>query len=468
MSRCKRTSWLVLFVMMTALLFAQPFSAAAADAGQSYIKAYFVKDDVFELPDPAKTNLVYYAFAGVKTSGAIEFTESQAQQLKLLTDLKGQNPDLRVIVSFQSSSATFEAVAKKKLSAFVSNLSAFVDKYKIDGIDIDWEYPGYPDGDEKYDYDTSLTKNFFQALSDMLHGKKKLLTADLGNGEWAVRYFCLDDVSGYVDYFNVMAYDLRWNDYGKPVHDANLYRKEGEPTSPYQVGSAAAMVEYCIESGVKPGQIVLGLPFYAIDYEQAADENDTSENPAMGRPIWMSEVKARIDSGLYSEEYDEPAEASYLLNKQTGQYAVSYTSPRSIQARAAYVKAKGLAGLFSWNYAQDNAGGHPLAQAMYENLTQDTPDPPAPRTAVSISLSGPQTLVKGNSGKIKVIVNYSDGTSEAVTSGLRFKSSSTKVAAVSSDGTVTGKGAGTAVITVTYGSLSARLDVKVTENRGRR
>jgi len=431
---------------------------------QTYISGYYVKDDIFSLPDPSKINMIYYAFGGLNTDGSLKFTTTNDKQLKQLVALKAQNPDLKVIVSFIAASEDFEYVSKNSRAAFVNNLAAFVDAYGVDGIDIDWEFPGYPGGSENWNYNKELTVGFYKALGDMLHSKGKLLTAATGNAEWSIRYLYVSEIKAYVDYFNLMTYDYRYNAYGQAVHDSNLYQKSGTSTSQYQVGSADSTVQLYLSKGVDPKQLVLGVSFYAIDYELTEDPNDKSANAIMGRAVWMSSVEEKINSGNYYVLYDEVAKASYLVNKQTGKFAVSYTSAQAIADRAEYVKALGLAGLFSWNYAQDNSKNHDLVESMYVAMMVDagSTSTPSPQTIpVSLELDGPSSLVRNDSQKITAIVTYSDGTTAVVTTGLTFVSSSTSVATVDSDGTVTAKAAGTATITVTYGDVSASLDVKV-------
>ena len=60
---------------------------------------------------------------------------------------------------------------------------------------------------------------------------------------------------------------------------------------------------------------------------------------------------------------DEAAQAAWLTDGAT---FVSYDSPRSIQAKGAYVRAKGLMGMMTWEYGGDADGA--LLRAMRESM----------------------------------------------------------------------------------------------------
>ena len=84
-----------------------------------------------------------------------------------------------------------------------------------------------------------------------------------------------------------------------------------------------------------------------------------------------------------------------------------------------------------------------------------TPKPNVPVTKPSIKLSSSKlTIIKGKKATLKATVTGTTGS-------VKWKSSNTSVAAVNSSGTVTAKKAGTATITATVGSVSAKCVVTV-------
>ena len=63
-----------------------------------------------------------------------------------LVGLKQQNPSLQVLVSVGgwtwSGNFSDMVLTTQSRSRFIDSVVEFVDRYKLDGLDIDWEYPG--------------------------------------------------------------------------------------------------------------------------------------------------------------------------------------------------------------------------------------------------------------------------------------------------------------------------------------
>ena len=75
----------------------------------------------------------------------------------------------------------------------------------MDGIDIDWEYPG--SGTAGISFSSADKENFTLLMRDVRQavGKDKLLTiATAATG----RYYDFRAIEPYVDYVNIMAYDM--------------------------------------------------------------------------------------------------------------------------------------------------------------------------------------------------------------------------------------------------------------------
>nr|WP_269456777.1 Ig-like domain-containing protein [Thermanaeromonas toyohensis] len=82
-------------------------------------------------------------------------------------------------------------------------------------------------------------------------------------------------------------------------------------------------------------------------------------------------------------------------------------------------------------------------------------------TSITVTPS-PVNLPKGRTQQLTVVANYSDGSSQDVTSSATYSSMNPSVASVSSSGLVTAVNTGSTAITVSYGSLSTQVPVTVT------
>lgn len=102
-----------------------------------------------------------------------------------------------------------EAVKPGNRQKVASNVAAFVKENGLDGVDIDWEYPGAPNipgippgrEDEGLNYLLLLTW-----LNLELNGKS--LSIALPASFWYLRPFHVSLIEPYLNYFVYMTYDL--------------------------------------------------------------------------------------------------------------------------------------------------------------------------------------------------------------------------------------------------------------------
>jgi GH18 family chitinase len=129
----------------------------------------------------------------------------------------------------------------------VSNFIAFLDKYNLDGIDVDIEGD---DIDDNYE-------NFVVALSNPLHQRGKLLTAALA---YYTRNRISDRALSQFDFVNLMAYD-----------------KTGpwRPSAPGQHSPMSYVTDHLDywskERNMPKEKLVVGVPFYGYGFGPLAD-----------------------------------------------------------------------------------------------------------------------------------------------------------------------------------------------------
>lgn len=89
---------------------------------------------------------------------------------------------------------------------FVENVVKFVKKYNFDGFDMDWEYPNQRGGvpSDKQNY-VSLLKE----LRERFDEEDLILSAAVGAAEVsASQSYIISEISKYLHFINIMAYDL--------------------------------------------------------------------------------------------------------------------------------------------------------------------------------------------------------------------------------------------------------------------
>lgn len=168
---------------------------------------------------------------------------------------KGHEAGLKVFISLAGGGRPDTTIWKSMLlprsrSSFVKKIMDFVDKNKLDGVDVDIEWNLLPSIGETYN-------PFVLELRNALHAKGKGITSALGAVELhpAISQEALEAY----DFINVMVYDKtgvwRPTDIG--------------PHSPYSYAEEAIKF-WTIDRKIPAGKITLGVPFYGFDFTPPA------------------------------------------------------------------------------------------------------------------------------------------------------------------------------------------------------
>lgn len=218
-----------------------------------------------------------------------------------------------------------------------------VDQYALDGVDVDWEYPGLNlrIDQEISDFKDEYYIQFMQALRDEL--PDKLLTIAHGGEDRHWRHTDFTALAPILDYINLMGYDFNWAHLGS-AHHSNLYPGSvGEVNSPLCDDRA---IRYYMSQGVPPEKINIGVPYYGYVAHQG---------PEGFYRFDQIEELLKTDP-RYQRQFDEKAQQSYVT--LDGTFHIAYDDERTLVAKCDYIKANGLGGLMNWTYNHD-----PLGQA---------------------------------------------------------------------------------------------------------
>lgn len=218
-------------------------AANHAHAAPFKVVGYFVLgDDASKIHYDTMTHL-NFAFLVPQKNGALEPLDSDdAKQLDQLVATAHQHGVKTLIsVGGWGTAAAFEgATATEKLrETFVQNMMTFVANHHLDGIDIDWEYPG-PNKPRL----SAAYLDLMRRLSQRLHANGELLTTAISPESWIIDSYQPKQLSPLVDWINIMAYDNNSHD--------------GHSTFAFAQRSLAA----CVKDGIPKDKCVLGLPFY--------------------------------------------------------------------------------------------------------------------------------------------------------------------------------------------------------------
>jgi chitinase len=281
--------------------------------------------------------------------------------------LKASNKDLKVLISvggwggckYFSDAALTDASRRK----FANSAVTLLKKHKLDGVDIDWEYPDQIGAGNIYrPADKQNFTLFLKAIRDRLDEQGKidnrvganhyLLTAATGGDTAFVNHTELGKAQRYLDYVNIMTYDLYHGNDKVTGHHSPLYQSaKGD----HSRNSTADAVDGHIRAGVPASKIVLGLPFYGRGWADAKPQNNGLFQPAPGKHSFISHdelVDKYINKNGYTRHWDADAKAPYLWNP-TSRTFISYADEESFDYKLDYIKSKHLAGVMFWEYMYD-------------------------------------------------------------------------------------------------------------------
>jgi chitinase len=325
--------------------------------------------------NPKKLTHINYAFVDVKDSMAwLTNIATDTINFRRLGYLKNQNPDLKIMISIGGwswsenfSDAVLTENSRKK---FAASSAAILEQYDLDGVDIDWEYPGLVGEDNVFR--TEDKENFtlmFKALREELNsltkktGKTYLLTTAIPCFSRFIEITEMGKASQYLDYVNLMAYDFYVSG-DTAGHHANLFASENYDK---EDSGDRAYKEYT-KAGVPAEKLVLGLPFYGRTWFMKTDDNRginrQVDSTARGGGYTFIKDSLVNKKGL-TRYWDDKAKAPYLWNADTKQF-LSYEDEESIKYKCDYVKEHNMGGVMFWQYASDPK--EYLLDAVNENL----------------------------------------------------------------------------------------------------
>ncbi len=339
-------------LMLSLLLAAGVHAQKAKKAVLAYYAGGPERLDSF---DAAQMTHIIYCFGHLDGNRLKIASGKDTMVIQKMVAMKQKNRELKVLLSLggwggcEPCSDVFStAKGRKEFAESVKELNTF---FKADGIDLDWEYPtvpGYPGHKYSPADKTSLTGLVKQLRTTL--GKNQVITFAAGGFQ---RF--LDEavdwksIMPYLDYVNLMSYDLVSGFATKTGHHTPLY------SNPQQKESTDNAVQYLIKNGVDPKKIIIGAAFYARIWENVPNQNNglyqagkfKSTEAFRAFPEKLSEKTGFV---FY---WDDVTKAPYAYHPGKQLYA-TFDDKRSIALKTAYVQKHNLGGIMFWQLGSDS------------------------------------------------------------------------------------------------------------------
>ncbi|MEA3179166.1 MAG: chitinase [Gammaproteobacteria bacterium] len=341
-------------------------TGCATTQAQPRVVAYLASWSGAPVNHPEKLTHLNVAFAHIdKASRVVLDSAAMAQRLVDLQNLKKQNPQLKIIVSvggWQAEGFSDAALTDSSRRVFAASAAKLLRDYSLDGVDIDWEYPGQGVAGIKYrPEDKQNFTRLLQTLRETLDGQsvaqqrtgnnRYLLTIAAADREY-FDYTEMDRVHVYLDWINLMSYDFFNSLTATTGQHAGLYRSEH--ALPRDRNADSAVTQYLV-AGVPADKIVLGVAFYGRGFAGVTARNNGVNQPYEhfeGEHSYKELAEKFIGKQGFVRFWDARAQAPYLWNEKSRVF-ITYDDPQSIAVKARYVLAHRLGGIMFWELSQD-------------------------------------------------------------------------------------------------------------------
>lgn len=325
-----------------------------------------------------KYTIINYAFFRPQANGAITSTDAWADENLLLGpmvwwpvqhhDSTRSLPYLALQAGVKllpsiggwNDSNHFPGIAADpaKRQTFVNACINLINTYKFDGIDLDWEYPGYaPHGGSPADKDnfTLLLQELREALNVLSQqtGKAYLITSCFGAAQSHMQHIDWENILPLVDWINLMTYDFHGSWDPESNHHTPLYSPAvGDPDWCFD-GAFNLITQ---NFGVPAEKINIGVAFYGKAlanctqlYGPHSGYDGSTFWEDEGQPLYYNILKRM---NLFTQYWDDQVKCPYLLGNSLNTF-VTFDDPVSIGYKAQYVMDNNIGGVIIWEITGD-------------------------------------------------------------------------------------------------------------------
>lgn len=311
----------------------------------------YLNYDYEHLPDPHLLTHINFSFAELYVrNGVYDHFELCGQNIEKLINvvkLKEINPELKVLISLTSQihnkdnfqDGGFSAICndEKQYKHLTEDIVDFIEKYNLDGVDLNWEYPC-----EKWSNQTPL-KNDKEHFNIFIKYLRKTLAKDkiISYASYVLSNIKFNDtfLTSIIDHVNVMCYDLG-EGYRQQAHNAVKKTFHSSLSCKHSVDS------YNINK-IESTKYILGIPFYG---------RFSFKDYGHSTILTLKEINELLTTEkYYTKETTDDVPFLFENDMSFGKERLicSYENEYSLYKKIKMVHNNNLGGIMIWNLTQD-------------------------------------------------------------------------------------------------------------------
>lgn len=275
--------------------------------------------------------------------------------------LRTINPALKLLlwIGGGANSDGFPAMVKNHTTRkmFLHSVKQTLAMYKLDGIDLDWEFPSAYNKERQH-----FSQLIYEIRQEYRRERRDYLLTVAAAAPEGIAVFAYDVqmLNQYVDYVSLMTYDYHFYSHGTPFTGLNapLYARPNE-RSLLGTLNINYSVNWWLSNGLDRKKLVVGLPTYGHSFTLMSSLNNGIGAPAkdlghcgsLGFTSYSELCWFNTHNLVVHETYDKSTCSPYL---SSGTEWISYENETSIACKALYVKAHQLGGVMIFSLNTDD------------------------------------------------------------------------------------------------------------------